>query len=166
MPTDIPAITDIYGHAVTHGTASFETSTPDAVEMARRQAVLLEGGYPYLVAEREGAVVGYAYAGVYRPRPAYRHSVENSIYVAPSAHRAGVGKALLTALIERCEALGFRLMIAVVGDSANAASIGLHRSCGFEDAGVLRNVGWKQGRWLDSVFMTRPLGTGAATPPG
>lgn len=163
---DLPTITVIYGPAVAHGTASFETTPPDEKEMGRRQEILLQAGFPYLVAEIDGSVVGYAYAGAYRPRPAYRFSVENSIYVAPNLQRGGVGRALLQALIARCESQGFRLMIAVIGDSANAASIGLHRSCGFVDAGVLHNVGWKHGRWLDSVFMTRPLGEGADTAPG
>lgn len=162
---DIPAIVEIYSHAVLHGTASFETDPPDLAEMARRRSAITAAGFPYLVAERAGHVVGYAYVSAYRPRLAYRFSVENSIYVAPNLARGGVGRALLEALLALCEADGYRLMVAVIGDSANAASIGLHRSLGFEDAGVLRNVGWKHGRWLDSVFMTRPLGTGAATAP-
>ena len=162
---DIPAITAIYGHAATTGTASFETEPPDQNEMARRQAALLEKDFPYLVAVRDGCIVGYAYAGPYRPRPAYRYSVENSIYVAATGHRGGVGRALLQALLARCEALGFRLMVAVIGDSANAASIGLHAACGFKPAGLLPNVGWKHGKWLDSVFMTRTIGPGADTPP-
>lgn len=162
---DIPAITAIYAHAVAHGTASFETTPPDETEMARRQATLLDAHFPYLVAEQASTILGYAYAGPYRPRPAYRYSVENSIYVAPSTQRSGVGRALLQALIAQCEARGFRLMVAVIGDSANAASIGLHRACGFVDAGILRNVGWKHGKWLDSVFMTRPIGPGAESPP-
>jgi phosphinothricin acetyltransferase len=162
---DIAAITRIYGHAVLHGTASFETDPPDETEMARRHMAITGAGYPYLVAERDGAVIGYAYVSAYRPRLAYRYSVENSIYVAPGQGGSGVGRALLTALLDRCTADGYRLMVAVIGDSANAASIGLHRALGFEPAGVLRNVGWKQGRWLDSVFMTRPLGAGAGSPP-
>lgn len=163
---DIPAIAEIYAHAVLHGTASFETEPPDTAEIARRRGAITAAGFPYLVAERQGQVVGYAYVSAYRPRLAYRYSVENSIYVAPNLARGGVGRALLMALLARCEAEGYRLMVAVIGDSANAASVGLHRSLGFEDAGVLRNVGWKHGRWLDSVFMTRPLGIGAASPPG
>jgi L-amino acid N-acyltransferase YncA len=162
---DIPAITKIYGHAVVTGTASFETEPPDEAEMARRMAALADRGFPYLVAERDGVLLGYAYAGPYRSRPAYRYSVENSIYVAASGHRRGVGQALLKGLIARCEYLGFRLMVAVIGDSANDASIRLHAACGFEPAGILRNVGWKHGKWLDSVFMTRAIGPGAATPP-
>jgi L-amino acid N-acyltransferase YncA len=163
---DIPAIAAIYGHWVTHGLASFELEPPDAEEMARRRRAVLDGGFPYVVAEGAGgAVLGYAYAGPYRTRPAYRFAVENSVYVAPEAARAGVGRALLPALIERCTAAGFRLMVAVIGDSANAASIGLHARCGFAHAGALPAVGWKHGRWVDSVLMTRALGEGSATPP-
>ena len=126
---------------------------------------MLAGGYPHLVAERNGTVLGYAYASAYRPRPAYRFAVENSVYVAPGAGRSGTGQALLEALIDRCTSRGFRLMVAVIGDSANAASIGLHARAGFAHAGLLPAVGWKHGRWVDSVLMTRPLGAGAATPP-
>lgn len=162
---DIPAIIAIYGHWVTHGLASFELEAPDAAEMARRRAAVLAGGYPYLVAERAGQVVGYAYASAYRPRPAYRFTVENSVYVAPGGMRGGAGRALLDALIDACAARGFRLMVAVIGDSANYASIGLHEGAGFARAGLLPAVGWKHGRWVDSVLMTRPLGEGATTPP-
>jgi L-amino acid N-acyltransferase YncA len=164
---DIPAIAAIYGHWVTHGLASFELSAPDTEEMAKRREAVLGAGYPYLVAEDEaGRVLGYAYASAYRTRPAYRFSVENSVYVAPDAGRGGVGRALLTALLARCEAQGFRLVVAVIGDSGNAASIGLHAACGFRNAGLLPAVGWKHGRWVDSVLMTRALGPGAETPPG
>jgi phosphinothricin acetyltransferase len=163
--TDIPAITTIYAHAVTHGTASFELDPPSEAEMARRRAAILEGGYPYLVAERGGKLLGYAYAGAYRTRPAYRSTVEDSIYVAPSAQGQGVGRALLLALIEACEALDFRLMVAVIGDEASHGSIGLHRSLGFEPAGILKGIGYKHGRWLSSVLMQRPLGRGTAEPP-
>jgi len=162
---DIPAIAAIYGHAVRHGTASFELEPPDAAEMARRRAGILAGGYPHLVAELAGAVAGYAYASAYRTRPAYRFAVENSIYVAPDRHGHGIGRALLDALIARCTTQGFRLMVAVIGDSANAPSIGLHRAAGFRHAGTLPNIGWKHGRWLDSVLMTLPLGEGADTAP-
>ena len=163
---DLPAIAAIYGHWVVHGLASFELEPPGVEEMARRRRAVLDAGYPYLVAEGEGgAVLGYAYAGPYRTRPAYRFAVENSIYVAPEAARRGVGRVLLPALIARCEQAGFRLMVAVIGDSANAASIGLHERCGFTRAGLLPAVGWKHGRWVDSVLMTRPLGEGSATPP-
>jgi len=162
---DIPAITRIYAHAVKYGTASFELEPPDETEMARRQRTLLDGGYPYLVAEIDGALVGYAYAGPYRPRPAYRFSVEDSIYVDPKAQRRGVGRVLLEQLIEECERRGFRQMIAVIGDSAQAPSIELHRALGFRMIGTIENVGYKFGRWLDSVNMQRALGAGAMTKP-
>jgi L-amino acid N-acyltransferase YncA len=163
--SDIPAITDIYTHAVVHGTASFELDPPDEADMSRRRAAILEGGYPYLVAEREGELLGYAYAGAYRTRPAYRSTVEDSIYVAPSAQGQGVGRMLLTALIEACEALDFRLMVAVIGDEESHGSIALHRSLGFEPAGVLKGIGYKHGRWLSTVLMQRPLGRGMNEPP-
>src|SRR5262245_7670672 len=134
---DIPAITAIYEHAVGHGTASFELDPPDAAEMARRRQALVDGGFPYLVAEADAAVAGYAYAGPYRPRPAYRWSVEDSVYVAPALHRRGVGRALLDALIIAAEQRGFRQMIAVIGDSAQAPSIELHRAAGFRMIGAV-----------------------------
>jgi len=162
---DLPAITAIYAHAVTHGTASFELDPPDAAEMARRRAALLEGGYPYLVAERDGAVMGYAYAGPYRTRPAYRSTVEDSLYIAPSAKRQGVGRKLLEALVAECEARDFRLMVAVIGDEDSHGSIGLHRSLGFELSGVIKGIGYKHGRWLSTVLMQRPLGKGTSQPP-
>jgi L-amino acid N-acyltransferase YncA len=162
---DILAISRIYAHAVRHGTASFELEPPDEAEMARRQRALLEGGFPYLVAELDGAVAGYAYAGPYRARPAYRFSVEDSIYVAAEAHRRGVGRALLDRLIVESEARGFRQMIAVIGDSAQLSSIELHRAAGFRLIGAIESVGFKFGRWLDSVLMQRPLGPGASTVP-
>jgi L-amino acid N-acyltransferase YncA len=164
-PADIPAITRIYDHAVRHGTASFELDPPDEAEMTWRQRALLDGGYPYLVAEVGGAVAGYAYAGPYRARPAYRFSIENSIYVAPDMHRGGIGRALLDRLIAECEARGFRLMIAVIGDSAQAPSIALHRAAGFRLVGALEGVGFKFDRWLDTVLMQRPLGKGSSAPP-
>jgi len=164
-PADIPAITRIYAHAVRHGTASFEYDPPDEAEMARRQRALLEGGYPYLVAGIGGAVVGYAYAGPYRTRPAYRYTVENSIYIAPEAHRRGLGRALLDRLIAECEARNYRLMIAVIGDSAQAPSIELHRAAGFKMVGAFEAVGYKFDRWLDSVLMQRPLGRGSSAQP-
>jgi phosphinothricin acetyltransferase len=163
--TDIPAITAIYAHAVLHGTASFEIEPPDTAEMARRLRAVVEVGYPYLVAEKEDRVLGYAYASAYRGRPAYRNSIENSVYVAPEAHRLGVGRALLKELIVTTTRLGFRQMIAVIGDSANAASIGLHRALGFTFCGTIHSVGYKHGRWLDSVIMQRALGPGDTTPP-
>jgi len=155
---DIPAITRIYAHAVAHGTASFELEPPDEAEMSRRMQTLNDGGFPYIVAEADGALAGYAYAGAYRPRRAYRFSVEDSIYVDPSAQRQGVGRALLQRLIEEASARGFRQMIAVIGDSAHQApSIGLHHALGFRTIGTLDGVGFKFDRWLDTVLMQRPL---------
>jgi L-amino acid N-acyltransferase YncA len=156
-PADVAAITRIYAHAVRFGTASFEIEPPDEAEMARRQRALLDGGFPYLVAESDGAVLGYAYAGPYRPRPAYRFSVENSVYVAPDAHRRGIGRALLDRLIAEAQARGFRQMIAVIGDSDQAASIALHHAAGFRLVGTIAAVGFKHGRWLDSVLMQLEL---------
>ena len=164
-PTDIPAITRIYAHAVRHGTASFELEAPDEAEMLRRMRTLLDGGFPYLAAENTGALLGYAYAGPYRPRPAYRFSVENSVYVDPQAHGQGVGRVLMDALITAATERGYRQMIAVIGDSAQAASIALHRATGFHLVGTLANVGFKHGRWLDTVLMQRELGPGATQPP-
>ncbi len=164
-PTDFPSIAAIYGEAVATGTASFEIDPPDREEMARRHAAVTAAGFPWLVADAGGEILGYGYVSFYRTRPAYRFTVENSIYVAPAAKRRGVGRALLAELIARAEADGFRRMIAVIGDSANAASIGLHTELGFRPAGVLPSVGWKHGRWLDSVLMQRPLGPGDDAPP-
>ncbi|WP_029005122.1 GNAT family N-acetyltransferase [Azorhizobium doebereinerae] len=162
---DIPAIAAIYDEAVRTGTASFELDPPGTGEMTRRFDALLAGGYPYLAAvDDDGALLGYAYAGAFRPRIAYRFTVENSIYVAPSAQKRGVGRALLEALVAECEARGFRQMVAVIGDSANAGSIGLHRACGFRDIGILASTGLKFGRWLDTVLMQRDLGEGDRTP--
>lgn len=165
IPADIPAITRIYAHAVTHGTASFELEPPDEAEMTRRQRALLDGGFPYLVAESGGAIAGYAYAGAYRPRRAYRFSVEDSIYIAPEAHRRGIGRLLLDALIADATARGFRQMIAVIGDEAQTPSIELHRAAGFRMIGAIESVGYKHGRWLATVLMQRALGEGAGTPP-
>jgi phosphinothricin acetyltransferase len=162
---DLPAITAIYAHAVAHGTASFELDPPDLAEMDRRMRALVDGGYPYLVAEADGRLAGYAYAGPYRPRPAYRFSVEDSVYIDPQMHRRGVGRALLYRLVLESEARGFRQMIAIVGDSAQASSIELHRAAGFRTVGTIENVGYKFGRWLDSVVMQRALGEGAQTRP-
>jgi phosphinothricin acetyltransferase len=165
-PNDIAAITRIYAYAVLHGTASFEIEPPSEAEMARRHRALADGGYPYLVAELDGTLAGYAYAGPYRSRPAYHWSVEDSVYVDPGAQRRGVGRLLLAALIEAAERGGFRQMIAVIGDSAQQTpSIALHRALGFHMVGTLAHVGYKNGRWLDSVLMQRALGAGAATPP-
>jgi L-amino acid N-acyltransferase YncA len=163
--SDIPAITRIYAYAVTHGTASFELEPPDEADMTQRMQTLLDGKFPYLVAQIDGALAGYAYASLYRTRPAYRFTVENSVYVAHNLHRRGVGVILLNALIEAAAARGFRQMIAVIGDSKQAASIGLHTACGFVHAGNLQNVGHKHGRWLDTILMQRALGPGAQTPP-
>lgn len=162
---DLPAIQAIYAHHVRHGSASFELEPPDLAEMAERRRALLARGLPYLVAEAAGRVAGYAYAGPYRPRPAYRYALEVSVYVAPDRHRLGLGRLLLGGLIARTEALGYRQLIAVVGDSANSASIGLHEALGFRQAGRLRSVGWKHARWLDSVFLQRSLGDGDDAPP-
>lgn len=163
---DVPAITAIYAHWVLHGLASFELDPPDAGEVGRRRAAALASGHPYLVAEDgHGTVLGYAYASAYRTRPAYRFAVEDSVYVAPGAGRRGVGRVLLPALLARLEAGGWRQVVAVIGDSGNLPSISLHRACGFQHAGVLPTVGWKHGRWVDSVLMTRPLGVGADAPP-
>ncbi|MGZ3410438.1 MAG: N-acetyltransferase family protein [Xanthobacteraceae bacterium] len=164
-PADLPAITAIYDEAVRFGTASFELEPPDLAEMRQRMQSLQNEGYPYLVAMREGALAGYAYAGPYRPRLAYRFAVEDSIYIAPYARRTGVGRCLLDALIVACEQRGYRQMLAVIGDSANVASIELHRRAGFELVGAFANVGYKFGRWLDSVMMQRALGEGASSLP-
>jgi L-amino acid N-acyltransferase YncA len=162
---DLPAITAIYEHAVLHGTATFELIAPDLAEMRRRFDALIKGGFPYLVATLDRRVVGYAYAGAYRPRPAYRFTVENSIYLDPAIHRHGIGLKLMQRLIEESEHRGYRQMIAVIGDSANAGSIGVHRRCGFQMIGTHPNVGLKFGRWLDTVMMQLPLGEGASTIP-
>ena len=162
---DIPQIAAIYAHAVLHGFASFEVEAPDEAEMIKRMRAVVDAGFPYLVAEKDGRVLGYAYAGLYRTRPAYWNSVENSVYVSPDAHRLGVGKALLAELIAIATSMGFRQMIAVIGDSGNSGSIGLHRALGFTYCGVIHSVGYKHGRWLDSVIMQRALGPGDSTPP-
>lgn len=165
LASDVPAIARIYAHAVRHGTATFELEPPDEAEMLRRFEKLRAGRFPYIVAEVDGTVAGYAYAGAFRERPAYRLTVEDSIYIAPEMHRRGIGRALLMRLIEEAEAAGFRQMMAVIGDSAQAASIAVHRSCGFRDAGVFEAVGFKFGRWLDTVQMQRALGEGSRTVP-
>ena len=162
---DLPAITAIYAHAVQHGTGTFELEAPDAAEMARRRADVLDKGLPWLVAEEAGRVLGYAYANHFRPRRAYRFCLEDSIYLADDARGRGVGRLLLAELMARCEAAGARQMLAVIGDSANGGSIGVHRALGFEHTGVLKASGWKFGRWLDVVLMQRALGTGASTAP-
>lgn len=163
--TDLPAITAIYREAVLHGTATFELDPPDLAEMTRRFEALTTGGFPYLVAVMEDVVVGYAYAGPYRPRPAYRFAVENSVYLDPAAQGQRIGTRLMQDLIAASEQRGYRQMIAVIGDSANAASIGVHVRSGFEMIGTHRNVGFKFGRWLDTVMMQRDLGEGGKTTP-
>ena len=162
---DVEEIRAIYAHHVLHGLASFEEAPPDAAEIARRRADVLALRLPYLVAEAEGRVVGYCYATLYRTRSAYRHTLENSVYVRDGMHGRGIGRALLEALIARCEAGPWRQMVAVIGDSGNRASIALHRACGFETIGTLRSVGFKFGRWVDSVFMQRALGRGDSALP-
>ncbi len=157
---DVARCAEIYGYHVLHGTASFELDPPDLAEMKRRRAALLDLGLPHLVAERQGRVLGYAYAGNWRPRPAYKYSVEDSIYIAHDAIGQGVGRALLPVLIEQCTALGKKQMVAVIGDSGSTPSIRLHASCGFRMVGTLENIGFKFGRWLDSVLMQRALGDG------
>jgi L-amino acid N-acyltransferase YncA len=164
-PADIPPIAGIYAQSVRTGTASFELEPPDEPEMARRMQALSDTGYPYLVAEIDGAIAGYAYAGAYRPRPGYRFSVEDSIYIDPKAQRRGIGRALLDHLIADCEVRGFRQMIAVIGDSTQTPSIELHRALGFRMIGKIESVGYKFDRWLDSVLMQRALGPGATTKP-
>lgn len=161
---DLPAITAIYGHAVRHGTASFELEPPTLDEMQRRWQLLVDAGYPYLVARRAGRVAGYAYASAYRARPAYGATVENSVYVDPAQQGGGVGRRLLDALVEACTQRGYRQLVAVIGDSANTGSRRLHEAAGFDLVGTLRAVGFKHGRWLDTVLMQRALGDGDRTP--
>lgn len=163
---DIPAIARIYAHHVRHGLASFEDEPPDADEMSRRHDAVLARGLPWLVAvDRAEIVRGYAYATPYRARSGYRYTLEDSIYVAPDSLRRGLGRTLLARLIERCERAGYRQMVAVIGDSANEASIGLHEGLGFARVGLLPSVGFKQGRWVDCVLMQRALGAGDRTLP-
>ena len=162
---DLPAITEIYEHAVCHGTATFELIPPDLAEMTRRFRALMDDGFPYFVARVDGEVIGYAYAGPYRPRPAYRFTVENSVYLKPAIHRRGIGLLLMQQLLSACKACGHRQMIAVIGDSANAGSLGVHTRCGFQMIGTHPNVGLKFGRWLDIVMMQLALGEGAGTIP-
>jgi len=164
-PEDVAAITAIYGGHVAHGSGSFELEPPGEAEMARRRDDILTQGLPWLVAEQAGQLLGFAYANRFRPRPAYRYALEDSVYVAEQAQRHGLGRWLLAELIARCEALGARQMFALVGDSANTASIGLHRALGFSEVGVMRAAGWKLGRWLDVVILQRRLGAGEHSPP-
>lgn len=165
VDADMAAIQSIYAHHVLTGLASFEEAPPVTGEMMARRAVVLGLGLPYLVAERAGRIVGYSYASTYRPRPAYRFTVEDSVYVAEGCDGRGVGTALLGALVDRCEQGPWRQMLAVIGDSGNEGSIALHRRLGFVPAGSLRAVGFKFGRWVDSVLMQRPLGPGDTTLP-
>ena len=162
---DLRACADIYREAVRTGTGTFEIEEPDDADMGQRRAAILAQGLPWLVAERAGEILGYAYANQFRPRRAYRFCVEDSIYLAPAARGQGVGRLLLVELIGRCEALGIRQMLAVIGDSANLGSSGVHRACGFEPCGQFDAAVWKFDRWLDVVLMQRRLGTGADTPP-
>jgi len=157
---DLPAIQAIYARAVLEGTGTFETEVPSVDEMGRRRAEVLSRNLPWLVAERGGEVLGYAYANYFRPRLAYRFCVEDSIYLAPTAQGQGVGRLLLAELMARCEAAGARQMLAVIGDANNAGSVGVHTALGFTHTGLLKSAGWKFGRWLDVVLMQRPLGLG------
>jgi phosphinothricin acetyltransferase len=163
---DIPAITRIYAESVMHGTASFELEAPDEAEMTRRMSDLTAKGFPYIIAEIDGELAGYAYVGPFRTRPAYKLTVENSVYVAPKVHRRGVGRALLVALIEASEKAGHRQMVAVIGDSTQQqASIALHAAAGFKHIGILPDTGFKHGRWLDTVLMQRMIGAGGTADP-
>jgi phosphinothricin acetyltransferase len=163
--SDAQALAALYGHHVIHGFGTFEEAPPSAEEMAARRAAVVARNLPYLVAEIDGQVVGFAYAGPFRPRPAYRFTVEDSVYVAAEHHGKGVGKQLLLAVIAACEAMGLRQMVAMIGDTENTGSIALHRACGFELVGVLPAVGHKGGRWVDVVQMQRALNAGSDTPP-
>jgi L-amino acid N-acyltransferase YncA len=157
LAADLDAVTAIYGEHVRHGSASFEIEPPDLAEITRRHAAIVAAGLPYLVAQVGDEVAGYAYAGPYRPRPAYRFTVEDSVYLAPDMQGRGIGRALLASLIDVCRKDGRRQMIAIIGDSANQASIGLHAALGFRHVGTLCDVGFKHGRWLDSVIMQLEL---------
>lgn len=162
---DFDRIAAIYAHHVRHGLASFEETPPDAAELADRHRAIVARGLPYLVAARDEHILGYSYAGPYRTRSAYRYTVEDSVYLAPEAARQGIGRRLLSSVIESCTALGYRQMVAVIGDSANAASIGLHLKLGFRMIGAIEGCGFKLGGWVDSVIMQRALGPGASLSP-
>jgi len=162
---DAAALAAIYGHHVLHGLGTFEEDAPAEDEMDRRRVAIANHGLPYLVAEAEGRVLGYAYASPFRQRPGYRFTVEDSVYVAPDALGKGIGRAVLSAVLQQCEALGLRQVMAVIGDSGNTASIGLHRALGFADAGLGRGLGFKFGRWVDIVFMQKPLNGGEGRAP-
>jgi L-amino acid N-acyltransferase YncA len=163
---DMDSVQAIYSHHVLHGFSSFEEIPPDRAELSLRCADILKRGLPYLVAERGGEIVGYAYAGQYRARSAYRYTVEDSVYVDHNALRQGIGRTLLGVLIERCAALGYRQMIAVIGDAGKSSSIAAHAAMGFEQVGRLPGIGYKLGRWVDIVLMQRALGPGSTIPPG
>jgi len=164
-PADLPAITAIYGWNVLNGTGTFELDPPDEPEMARRRDDVLSKGLPWLVVQRDGVVLGYAYANHFRPRKAYRFCLEDSVYLAPEAKGQGLGKLLLAELLGRCEAAGARQMLAVIGDSANLGSIGVHRTLGFEHVGVMKAAGWKFDQWRDVVIMQKALGLGQTSAP-
>ena len=164
-PGDLIGIQAIYAHHVLHGFGTFEEAPPTIDEIAMRQAAVSERGLPWLVAQSEGGILGYAYASPFRPRAAYRYTVEDSVYVAPEAQGQGVGRALLDGVVAACVPIGLRQMVAVIGDSRNLASIHLHRACGFEFKTVIKSVGFKFGRWVDVVWMQRALGPGDETPP-
>ena len=162
---DLPAITSIYAHHVLHGTGSFETDPPSVTDMAARRADVLSKGLPYLVAEYEGKVAGFAYGNWFKPRPAYRYSVEDSIYLAPDLQRKGLGRALMAELLARLEAVGIRKVMAIIGDSANTGSVGIHQAFGFTQVGIVESCGWKLGAWRDIVIMQKTLGVGDTLPP-
>ena len=162
---DITAITAIYAHHVLHGTGTFETEPPSAADMANRRADVLSKGLPYLVAEEDGEILGFAYGNWFKPRPAYRYSVEDSVYLAPGLDRKGLGRALLAELLAHCEAAGIRKVMAIIGDSANAGSVGVHRALGFTQVGIVEACGWKFGAWRDIVIMQKTLGPGSSEPP-
>ena len=161
---DIAAITAIYAHHVLNGTGTFEIDPPSVADMTSRRADVLSKGLPYIVAEEAGQVIGYAYCTWFKPRPAYRFSAEDSIYLAPGVHGKGIGRALLAELAAQAERVGIRKLIAVIGDSSNAGSVGVHRSLGFEHVGILKSCGWKFDQWLDVVVMEKALGPGDSTP--
>ena len=162
---DITAITAIYAHHVLHGTGTFETEPPSAADMANRRADVLSKGLPYLVAEEDGEILGFAYGNWFKPRPAYRYSVEDSVYLAPGLDRKGLGRALLAELLTHCEAAGIRKVMAIIGDSANAGSVGVHRALGFTQVGIVEACGWKFGAWRDIVIMQKTLGPGSSELP-
>ncbi|MHB1248353.1 MAG: GNAT family N-acetyltransferase [Polaromonas sp.] len=162
---DISALTAIYAHHVLHGTGTFETAPPSVADMTARRADVLSKGLPYLIAEHNGKIAGFAYCNWFKPRPAYRYSVEDSIYLGPDLHRKGLGRALLAEMLARCEAVGIRKVMAIIGDSANAGSIGVHRALGFTQVGIIASCGWKFGAWRDIVIMEKTIGAGDTQPP-